>query len=484
MANTPAVDVTTAEGPIVYVDVIIPVHNAAETVVDAVKSAMHQTVPEHLSCLSLLDSIRVTVCCHDDGSKDKSWELLTQLRDDYEERNSQCHDRHDKRLQTRLLISNNKDGVARGAGYARNQAASLQPLQDDNLHFLCLLDSDDTMHETRIAEQVSAMLALEANERHRTILGCTFQRDPPDSTWHYAQWANGLTEERLMLERYREVTILQPTWMLTKSRFQYLGGYMEAPHPNETCAGVKDNVATNASNGVLRLVHSTYDTPQSLRLAEDLRFFHAHLHSNGLLRLHRTKTPLVTYRHQPGMSQSSQTPRKLLLQLRAYAFEQNVLCGDSLWRGPFVVWGAGRDGKDFVKALSEDARGRVACFVDVDDKKIDAGYYVNKELGMRVPIVHFSWLASEQGGGKEACFGRIDKSGPGSSGVTEVVRHEEKAAPKLKKRRLNRAIDLNLSLLPLLPVVVCVAMYRTNGALEANVKSIGRTEGKDLWHFS
>jgi hypothetical protein len=32
--------------------------------------------------------------------------------------------------------------------------------------------------------------------------------------------------------------------------------------------------------------------------------------------------------------------------------------------------------------------------------------------------------------------------------------------------------------------VVCVAMYRTGGALEHNVKSIGRTEGVDLWHFS
>merc|ERR1712154_346791 len=39
-------------------------------------------------------------------------------------------------------------------------------------------------------------------------------------------------------------------------------------------------------------------------------------------------------------------------------------------------------------------------------------------------------------------------------------------------------------LLPTLPVVVCVAMYRTNGVLESNVMSIGRTEGDDLWFFS
>ena len=35
-----------------------------------------------------------------------------------------------------------------------------------------------------------------------------------------------------------------------------------------------------------------------------------------------------------------------------------------------------------------------------------------------------------------------------------------------------------------LPVIVCVAMYRTNGVLEQNVASIGRKEGYDLWHFS
>ena len=39
-------------------------------------------------------------------------------------------------------------------------------------------------------------------------------------------------------------------------------------------------------------------------------------------------------------------------------------------------------------------------------------------------------------------------------------------------------------LLMALPVVVCVAMYRSSGALEANVNLIGRTEGVDLWHFS
>jgi len=477
-----------------YVDVIIPVYNAAQTIVETVKSSMKQVVPQRLvsACPDVLD---VAVCCYDDGSTDDSWRLLSQLKEDLATKKEEySHDK--KRIQTKLLISTSEDGVARGAGYARNRAASLRTIESDDAYFLCLLDSDDIMHETRIAEQVCAMLALSKQDRERTIMGCKFDRDPPDSTWHYSEWANGLTDERLMLERFREVTVLQPTWIMTKSRFQKLGGYVEAPHPNQVGDGwsIKAEEETLKSKyGIFRVVHETYDTPQSLRLAEDLRLFHSHLLSDGLLRLHRTEQPLVTYRHRAGMSQSSQTPRKLLMHLRVLAFEQAVLRSDPLWSGPFIVWGAGRDGKDFVKALSEDARKRVHCFVDVDDRKIDAGYYDNKDMNIRIPIVHFSWLSNDRAESDgEVLFGRIDKKRnvqPGASGEESSkkrkVEIDKESSPLPKKRSRSKVPKgLDLSLLPTLPVVVCVAMYRTNGALEANVKSAGRTEGKDLWHFS
>ena len=54
-----------------------------------------------------------------------------------------------------------------------------------------------------------------------------------------------------------------------------------------------------------------------------------------------------------------------------------------------------------------------------------------------------------------------------------------------KKRRLySPGLKMIIPSLATLPVVVCVAMYRTHGILEKNVKSIGRIEGKNLWHFS
>jgi len=94
--------------------------------------------------------------------------------------------------------------------------------------------------------------------------------------------------------------------------------------------------------------------------------------------------------HPSRISQSFHTPRKLLLQLRALAFEKMVV--RSAWKNlaGFVVWGAGRDGKDFVKAISAEVRERIVCFVNVDPKKINHGFNENQQLKLRIPILHFS----------------------------------------------------------------------------------------------
>jgi hypothetical protein len=332
---------------------------------------------------------------------------------------------------------------------------------------------------------------------------------------------------------------LQPTWMLTRLRFESLQGYMEAPPPNDTrtlqeyltdqnyndSGNVSAPVTTNSNRNlsgdddndhhdhVMHLVHADFETLGTLRVAEDLRFFHKHLAAAGLLQLVRTATPLLTYKHRANQSQSSQTPRRLLLYLRARALERRVLQVDPAWQqhdGAFCVWGAGRDGKDFVKALSPETRRRVYCMVDVDDKKIERGYYVNRDIDVKIPIVHYSLLAAdpavrlelqrafEQGtvdNNNAPGYGKIDKSNPSKAFLANESSlsadgngnpEQEAAPPPKKKQRLHTVAPgvLDLAILPELPVVVCVAMYRTNGALEHNVKSIGRTEGKDLWHFS
>lgn len=113
--------------------------------------------------------------------------------------------------------------------------------------------------------------------------------------------------------------------------------------------------------------------------------------------------------------------------------------------------------------------------------------------------MHFSVLASgdviEEG---EAKFGRIDKRKWGEDNFVVPSSHRrarqneghdghEQTSPSgatKKREREKKAHDsIDPEVLRRLPVVVCVAMYRTNGALESNVASIGRIEGEDLWHL-
>ncbi|KAL7535749.1 hypothetical protein ACHAWF_005257 [Thalassiosira exigua] len=558
----------------VKVDVIVALHNAESTIEQTIQSAMLQEVPAHLvhrlcNCahrsglggttgtseddgpsvvadeknLSSPGSkvhFDICICCYDDASTDRSLDILRSLGKE----RTWSDKEHDVTMQTKLLIGTSPSGTtSRGAGYARNQAAKLRGECKENvtcsepMHFLCILDSDDIMHPYRIAEQTCAMLSLESDERQKTLMGCQFDRIPQDSTQHYTQWANSLSDERLYLEQFRECTLIQPTWFLPKLWFDYLGGYLEAPPSsfcgtnekrakledaqkkqdlveqkgaNETDAVDEDFSQKSARHKHYRLFHTSEvdssnnekdcgtqgkrkmnvhqgEQVNTLRLAEDLRFFYAHMNAGGRLHLHRTPTPLVSYRHRSGMSQSSNTPRKLLLKLRTKAFEDLIFSKDERWPAGFAIWGAGRDGKDFIKALSPTVASKVVCFVDVDQKKIEkVKWYANPSLSPRkIPILHFSVLAKALS--KQTTFGRIDKkcaSGNFDLKANPAHQNESHRQPDLevtKKKKLSSSIDP--AVLQELPVVVCVAMYRTNGALESNVASISRVEGRDLWHI-
>jgi Glycosyl transferase family 2 len=520
---------STSQNESVEIDVIVPVYNAAATLRETISSAMRQvwTGPPPTN-----GEIVVYVCCYDDASTDESWSILLELEQTYRtEKESHVIEEpvsnsQDDRLESHLVISTAPEGsCSRGAGYARNRAVELRSQSTVKHRFLCWLDSDDIMHPTRIYHQVTAMLDIaNATKRQKTLLGCQFDRIPSDATWHYTQWANKLTDKRLALERFREVTVIQPTWMMCRERFEELGGYLEAPQVHDSSFSLSDWLKLSSTKR-WRLVHAQFETPSTLRVAEDLRFFHEHLyHENGRLQLCRTAgPPFVSYRHRVGQSQCALTPRKLLLHLRVAALEKTVLSQGH----KFVVWGAGRDGKDFVKALSPGVRQRLYCMVDVDEEKIARGFYEYRtrqqpilEEGWKIPIVHFSLLC-KRFGRREVMyrawkhyeedehpgtncdngpvFGRIDKSKTNlelcsSAGTPDRITasQDDRDKPTSKKRKLGTAstrhdpglASIDIGILPELPVVVCVAMYRTKGALEKNVGLIERNEGIDLWHFS
>ena len=151
--------------------------------------------------------------------------------------------------------------------------------------------------------------------------------------------------------------------------------------------------------------------------------------------------------------------------LRLRAFEEKVLRKSELWKNGFVVWGAGRDGKDFLKALSPELKAMCKCMVDVDEKKINAKFYFNAEENLKVRILPFEILLKN------------DESEKVKQKITKEV-----ACRPNRGKKIDPGFDSDVDYQSL-PVVVCVAMYRTGGKLEENVKSIERTEGEDFWHF-
>ena len=193
------------------VDVVIPVHNSSETIEAAMSSAWHQNY-----------SGSITLLVFDDCSSDSTAEKLSNFR--------RTHADTDARKLVLIHHSGHSSGgspgktpSSGGAGYARNRC-----VEGGSADVLVFLDSDDIMMESRVQEQVKTLYSLPDGERERAIVGCRFYREPQNSTYHYTLWANTLSAERLYLERYRELTLLQPTWCMLRQRFSALGGYMEA----------------------------------------------------------------------------------------------------------------------------------------------------------------------------------------------------------------------------------------------------------------
>jgi len=153
---------------------------------------------------------------------------------------------------------------------------------------------------------------------------------------------------------------------------------------------------------------------------EDLIFFHKHLDLGGSL--YKVDKELVIYRrHENTTSQGIH--RLDLMSVRLAALECRVL---SRWTY-FTIWGAGRDGRKFFAKLSTANKRKVIAFCDVDIKKIGTIYH-QAYTNLKVPIIHY-----------------------------------REAKP---------------------PIIICVALDRSNGVLEKNIASLHIEEGVDYYHFN
>eukprot|EP00038_Savillea_parva_P015996 m.15540 g.15540 ORF g.15540 m.15540 type:complete len:552 (+) comp3281_c0_seq1:241-1896(+) len=104
----------------------------------------------------------------------------------------------------------------RGPGPTRNAA-----VRQSTGQWLCFLDADDTMVPTRVAVQLDA-----ARQHPDAIVGSGFTRLPSGSTPRYTAWCNGLSTTQLLTHRFRELTVVQPTWFMARHVFDRVGGYV------------------------------------------------------------------------------------------------------------------------------------------------------------------------------------------------------------------------------------------------------------------
>lgn len=83
--------------------------------------------------------------------------------------------------------------------------------------------------------------------------------------------------------------------------------------------------------------------------------------------------------------------RKTIWNLRLKRLETHFL---AKWKDGFTIWNAGKQGRRLYRSLSDEYRSKVACFCDVDAKKIQQGVYILEETKLRpkpkIPIVHFT----------------------------------------------------------------------------------------------
>jgi glycosyltransferase involved in cell wall biosynthesis len=173
------------------VSVIVPVFNGEPFLAECLTGV--ERMAESAARSSLKP--KVELCIFDDGSTDGTPEILDAL----EARLSGL----DAPAAFVLRRGRRKpDEEGGGCGYAKNRAVR----ELSTGQFLCFQDADDISLAGRLEEQLAECRAFP-----NAIVGCGFVREPEDATPRYTRWANELSNDSLLLQRFRECTVIMPT---------------------------------------------------------------------------------------------------------------------------------------------------------------------------------------------------------------------------------------------------------------------------------
>jgi hypothetical protein len=150
------------------------------------------------------------------------------------------------------------------------------------------LDSDDYMMPDRITKQVNLYLK-KGNDN--CIIGCNFNRIPIDSTPYYTNWLNSLSEDDLLKHKFRECSIIAPTWIYPRKVYDKIAYIRE----NRNKSIIRNSL-------YLRAFEENYNGSNK-KIPEDLIFFLDHLESGGYI-YKVDGEPLLTYRYTSNSTSS------------------------------------------------------------------------------------------------------------------------------------------------------------------------------------
>ncbi|XP_057188031.1 UDP-GlcNAc:betaGal beta-1,3-N-acetylglucosaminyltransferase-like protein 1 isoform X2 [Triplophysa rosa] len=158
---------------------------------------------------------------------------------------------------------------------------------------------------------------------------------------------------------------------------------------------------------------------------EDLLFFYESLRRGG--GVVRVDECLLVYRYHEHAATHS-VLEETIWSLRVDFLQERVL---SQWES-FTIWNAGKQGRKLYRSLTPANQKKVKALCDVDENKIQKGFYTYEESQERpkpkIPVLHFTT-----------------------------------ASP---------------------PFIVCVKLDMTDGVMEENLRSLQLTEGKHYYHFN
>ncbi|XP_037666548.1 UDP-GlcNAc:betaGal beta-1,3-N-acetylglucosaminyltransferase-like protein 1 isoform X8 [Choloepus didactylus] len=147
-------------------------------------------------------------------------------------------------------------------------------------------------------------------------------------------------------------TVIMPTWFCSRAWFSHVGLFDEG------------------GQGV----------------PEDLLFFYQHLRKGG--GVFRVDQSLLLYRYHP-LAATHSVLEATIWSLRVHFLEERVLARWTV----FTIWNAGRQGRRLYRSLGAASRSKVVAFCDVDENKIQKGFYCYEDSEERpkprVPILHF-----------------------------------------------------------------------------------------------